>query len=130
MVKRTIPIQVRLPNRRTFISRCKRSTRIAIPPNIELNRPYKQRQVSKSKLRQHPVAQQQGRCLGSILKFAKKIVKNPLVKKLGRAALNALTNLYSKSTSKNKNKKLKRILQLDITNSVDMGAGYGRQKLG
>ena len=55
----------------------------------------------------------------------KKIVKNPLVTKLGRAALNELLqySLYSKGTSKIKKKKLKRIQQSDIANSlVDMGA--------
>ena len=49
MVKRARPIQVRLPNRRTIISRYKRSTRVAIPPNIELIRPYKQRSAPKNK---------------------------------------------------------------------------------
>ena len=48
------------------------------------------------------------------------------MKKLGRAVLNELPNLYRKGTSKIKNKKLKRILQSDIANSlVDMGAEYG-----
>ena len=60
MVKRARPIQVSLPNRRTFILRYKRSTCAAIPPNIELNRPYKERPAPKNKCRQHPAAQQQG----------------------------------------------------------------------
>ena len=107
MVKRTRPIQARLPNKRTFISRYKISIRVAIPPNIELNRSFKQRPVPKSKRQRSPAAQQQGQGLGSILKF----VKNLLVKKLGRAELNELPNLYSKGTSKIKNKKLKKILQ-------------------
>ena len=43
--------------------------------------------------------------------------------------LNELPNLYSKSTRKIKNKKLRRILQLDLANSlVDMGAEYSQQK--
>ena len=71
--------------------------------------------------------QQQGQGLGSIVKFANKIVKNSLVKKLVRAVLNELPNLYSKGTRKIKNKKLRRILQLDIANSlVDMGAEYSQ----
>ena len=53
------------------------------------------------------------------------------MKKLGRVALNELPNLYSKDTSKIKNKKLKGILQLDIAKwLVDVGAEYGQQKLG
>ena len=126
MVKRVRPIQVRLSNGRTFISRYKRSTRVAILPNIELNRPYKQKPAPKNKRQRRPAVHQQGRSLGSILKFVKKVVKNSLVKKLGRAVLNELPNLYSKGTSKIKNKKLKRILQLDVANSlIDMGAEYG-----
>ena len=107
MVKRARPIQARLPNRRTFILRYKISMRVEIPPNIELNRPFKQRPASKSKRQRRPAAQQQGQGLGSILKF----VKNLLVKNLGKAALNELPNLYSKGASKIKNKKLKKILQ-------------------
>ena len=131
MIKRVRPIQVRLPNGRTFISRCKRPKHASIPPNIELNRPYKQRQVPKDKCRQRPAVQQQERGLGSILKFAKKIIKNSLVKKLSRVVLNELPKLYRKGTSKIKNKKLKRILQSDVANSlVDIGAEYSEQKLG
>ena len=70
MVERARPIQVRLLKGRTYISRYKRSTRIAILLNIELNRQYKQRPVPK-KHQQHPAMQQQGQGLGSILKFAK-----------------------------------------------------------
>ena len=131
LVKRARPIQARLPNSRTFISRYKRSTRGAIPLNIKLNRPYKQRPALKNKYRRRAAVQQQGRGLGSILKFAKRIVKNLLLKKLGRAALNKLANLYSNRTSKLKNKKLNRILQSDVANSlVDKGAKYSQQKLG
>ena len=105
--------------------------RVAIPLNIQLNRPYKQRPTSKKKRSQRPAAQQQRWSLGSILKFARNIVKSPLVEKLGRAALNELLNLYSKSTRKIKNKKLKRILQSNVVNSsVNMGVEYGQMKLG
>ena len=58
MEKRMRPIQVRLPNRRTFILGYKRSTCIAIPPNIELNRSYKQGPVPKNKCQRRPAAQQ------------------------------------------------------------------------
>ena len=56
MVKRKRPIQVRLWNRKTLISRYKRSMRVAIPLNIQLNRPYKQRPTSKKKRSQRPAA--------------------------------------------------------------------------
>ena len=58
--KRERPIQVRLPNGRTFILRYKRSTPIAITSHVELNRPYKQRSGPKNKPWQHPAAQQLG----------------------------------------------------------------------
>ena len=57
VVKRERPIQVRLPNGRTFILRYKRSTPIAITSHVELNRPYKQRSGPKNKPWQHPAAQ-------------------------------------------------------------------------
>ena len=50
MVKRMRPIQVRLPNGKTFISRYKRSKCVAILPNIELNRRYKQRPALKTNI--------------------------------------------------------------------------------
>ena len=74
--------------------------------------------------------QQQGQGLGSILKFAKIIIKNLLVKKIGRAVLNKLFNLYSKGTNKI-NKKMNRVEQSDIANFlVEMGAKYDWQMEG
>ena len=65
--------------------------------------------------------QQRGQGLGSISRFSKEVINNLLVKELGRIVLNKLPNLYSKGTSKIKTKKLKRILQSDIANSlIDM----------
>ena len=81
MVKRARPIQGRLPNGRTFILRYKRSTCTAIPPTVALNRPYKQIPAPKNKCPWHPVAQQQARGLGSILKFAKKNYKKSTIEK-------------------------------------------------
>ena len=72
MVKRTRPIQVRLPDGRTFILRYKKSMYVEVTPNIELNKSYKQRPASRNKHQQCLAAQQQGRGLGSILKFEKK----------------------------------------------------------
>ena len=79
MVKRERPIQVRLPNGRTYISRYNRLMFGAILLNVELNRPFKQRPAPKSKGRHHQAVQQQGWGLASILKIAKEIAKNPLI---------------------------------------------------
>ena len=51
-------MQVKLPNRSTFVLIYKRSKRVAIPPNIELNRPYKQIPALKNKHKRYPAAQQ------------------------------------------------------------------------
>ena len=79
-------------------------TRDELPPNIRLRIPYRQRAAPRNRRQQPPAAVlQRGQGLSSILKFAKKVIKNQLVKKLGRVALNELPNLYSKGTSKIKN---------------------------
>ena len=71
--------------------------------NIHLRRWYPMRDVPKGKRRhttlhrlQHQ--QQQGRGLGSLLRLAIKVVKNPIVKQLGREALSRLPDLCSKGT--------------------------------
>ena len=51
MVKRDVPKRVTLPNGRTFLARCKQTTRAHLPANIHLARPYKQRAVPKEKRR-------------------------------------------------------------------------------
>ena len=43
MVKRANPKKVTLPNGRTFYTRYKRVTREALPANVHLVRPYKER---------------------------------------------------------------------------------------
>ena len=54
----------------------------------------------------------------------------PIVQELGKMALNELPNLYSKGVNKIRNKKIRKILQSDLVNTlVDMGAEYGWQKL-
>ena len=61
------------------------------------------RDVPKGKHRQTTLhrlqhQQQQGRGLGSLLRLAKKVVKKPIVKQLGREALSRLPDLCSKGT--------------------------------
>ena len=76
MVKRDVPKRVTLPNGRTFLARCRRTTRTHLPANIHLARTYKQRAVPKGKRRRlHPAAApaaQQGQRIGDIFRFAKK----------------------------------------------------------
>ena len=48
------------------------------------------------------------------------------MQKRGRMALSELPSLYNKGTNKIKNKKIRKILQSDLANTlVDMGAEYG-----
>ena len=55
----------------------------------------------------------------------------PVVQELGNMGLDELPNLYGKGANKIKNKKIRKILQSDLANTlVDMGTEYGRQKLG
>ena len=93
MVERERPVRVDLSNRRTFIARYRRAMRDELPPNIQLRRPYRQRAAPRNKC-QRPLAavQRQDQGLVSILKIANRVIKNPLVKKLGRAVLNELSN--------------------------------------
>ena len=133
MMKKEKPKRVTLSDDITLIARYRRVTRAHLPEHIRLRRsrhPYRQRAAPRGKHQQ--IAIQQGRGLGSnILKFAKKVVKTPIVQELGKMALNELPNLYNKDTNKIKNKIIKNLLQSDLANTlVDMGTEYGRQKLG
>ena len=87
MVKRERPVRVDLSNRRNRVMRDE------LPPNMQLRRPYRQRAAPRNKC-QRPLAavQRQDQGLVSILKIANRVIKNPLVKKLGRAVLNELSN--------------------------------------
>ena len=75
MVKRANPKRVALPNGRTFYARYKRATRDALPANVQLIRPYKQRAAPKERRRRR-VGGQRGRGFKSFFKkglnFAKK----------------------------------------------------------
>ena len=62
--------------------------------------------------------------------MVKKVAKAVITQKIGKMALNELPNLYEKGTNKIKDKKIKKLLQSDLANSlVDTGAEYSRQKL-
>ena len=135
MMKRVTPKRVTLPNGRMFVIRYQRITHAHLPANILLNWPYKQRAATKGKQWIQWVAQQQGCGVRSFVSklytLAKKVAKVPIVREVGKMALNELLNLYTKGTSKIKNKKIKIFLQSDLANLLmDMCTQYGRQKLG
>ena len=111
MMKRERPKRVTLSNSRTFIARYQRVTRAHLPANVHLAQPYKERAVPKGRRSRQQQVVKQGHGIGS------KLLK--LVKK----ALNELPNLHEKGTNKIKNKKIKKLLQFDLANSlVDIGA--------
>ena len=131
MMKRDTTKIVTLQKGRTFIARYENVTRNHLPANVRLIQPYKQRSTPRGR-RRRQIAVQRGRGIGSnILKFAKKVAKTPIVREFRKMALNELLNLYNKGTSEIKNKKIKKLLQSDLANTlVDIGTEYGRQKLG
>ena len=131
MMKRDTTKIVTLQKGRTFIARYESVTRNHLPANVCLIQPYKQRSTPRGR-RRRQIAVQRGRGIGSnILKFSKKVANTPIVQEFGKMALNELLNLYNKGTSEIKNKKIKKLLQSDLANTlVDIGTEYGRQKLG
>ena len=111
-----------LRNGRIFVARYKRVTRAHLPGNIRLRRPHPQRAAPQGR-RCWQIVDKQGCGFDrNILKFAKKIAKTPVVWKHGKMALNDFPNLYNKGTNKIKNKKIKKLFQSVLANSlVDMG---------
>ena len=132
MIKRAVPKRVRLPNGRTFFARYKQATRDDLPANVNLNRPYKQRNAPKGKRQQQQ--QQHGRgfknVLGKIVKFAKKVGKNKTFRKIARSALEEAPGLVQNLSKKTKNKRIKALLDNDYTKTgLDLAAGYAIDKL-
>ena len=136
MIKRQAPKRATLPNSRTFYAKYKRTTRAALPANVHLQRPYKERATPRGRRRR--AAGQRGRGFKSFMKkdfnFAKKAAKkaynNKSIRNIakviiskGLAAIEGLSNKVS-------NKTLKKILDNDITKTrVDLAAGYALDKL-
>ena len=77
MLKRDCPKRVALPNGRTFLACYKHVTRDHLPANVRMRRCYRQRDAPLKRRRR---LRQRGRGFSSILKFAKKLIKYPLVK--------------------------------------------------
>ena len=132
MVKRQTPKRVTLPNGWTFYAKYKRTTRAELPANAHLQRPYKQRATPRGRRRRR--AGQRGRGFKSAFKkafnFAKKAAKNKSVRNIGRALLNEVPTALDGLTKKVKNKKLRSILENDITKTgIDLATGYALDKL-
>ena len=81
-----------------------------MPPNVAIQRRYKQRPAPKNKLRR-----QGGRRLFS---FIKKVAKNPAVTALRSAALKKAPVLLDNISKRTKNKTLKSILDSDGTKAI------------
>ena len=132
MIKRANPKRVVLPNGRTFYARYKRATRDALPANVNLIRPYKQRAAPKGRRRR--VGGQRGRGFKSFFKkglnFAKKTYNNKSVRNIAKALISEAPTALEGLSKKVKNKKLKKILSSDLAKTgVDLASGFMLDKL-
>lgn len=126
LIKRENPKKIRLPNGRTFYAKYKRVGRAALPGNVRIQR--------KRKAGGRRRRGQRGRGFGSFfkkaLKFGKKALKNKTVRAIGSQLLENAPDALDMLGKKVKNKKLKKILNSDITKTgVDLAAGYAIDKL-
>ena len=133
MIKRENPKRVELPNGRVFYAKYKRVDRDALPPNIRIMRRYKQRAAPKGKRRRRR-AGQRGRGLKSFFKkaanFGKKAFKNKTVRGITRQIIQNAPDALDLISRKVNNKKLKKILNSDITKTgVDLATGFALDKL-
>ena len=131
MVKRQTPKKVTLTNARIFYAKYKRATRANLPTKVRLERPYKQRAASKGR---HRRARQGGpgfnSAFGKLMRFAKKVRNNKAFKNVARAVLKEVPGAIGNLSKGVKNKKLKLILDSDITKTgIDLAMGYALDKL-
>ena len=133
MIKRENPKRVVLPNGRIFYAKYKRVDKDALPPNIQIMRRYKQRAAPKGKRRRRDRAQR-GRGFKSFLKkaanFGKKAFKNKTVRGITRQIIQNAPDALDLLSKMVNNKKLKKILNSDITKTgVDLATGFALNKL-
>ena len=133
MIKREKPKKVVLPNGRVFLAKYKRVDKDALPPNIQIMRRYKQRAAPKGKRRRRRV-QQRGRGFKSFFKKAanlgKKAFKNKTVRGITKQIIQNAPDALELLGKKVKNKKLKKLLNYDITKTgVDLATGFALDKL-
>ena len=138
MVKRQNPKRVTLRNGRTFYAKYKRTTRAELPANVHLQRAYKQIAAPKGRRRRRVAVGQRGRGFKSAFKnvfkkgfnIAKKVAKNKSVRNIAKAIISEAPAALEGLTKKVKNKKLRSILDNDITKTgVDLAAGYALDQL-
>ena len=133
MIKRANPKKVTLPNGRKFYARYKRVTRDALPANVHLVRPYKQRAAPKGTRRRRAVGQR-GRGFKSFskkgLSFAKKAFNNKSVRNIAKALISEAPVALEAAGRKVNNKKLKKIPNSDLAKTgVDLASGFALDKL-
>ena len=129
LIKRKNPKKVTLPNGRVFYAKYQRVGRDALPGNVRIKRKYKKRVANGGKRRV-----QRGRGFKSFFKkaykFGKKALNNKTVRSIGREILQNVPDAVEMLGNKVKNKKLKKILNSDITRTgVNLASGYAIDKL-
>ena len=135
MIRRWVPKEVQLPNGRIFEAKFMRTIQDALPKNVTIRRTYRGNPVwIRAPVRAKPAhavrPPMRGKGFGKIFNFVKKVSKSPLARKIRKATLKELPNVYGKLANKIPNKKLKRILQSDTANYlVDSTAVYEHSKL-
>ena len=122
LIKRKNRKRVQLPNGRVFYAKYQRVSRDALPKNVCIRRKYTKRRV------------QGGRGFKSFFKkaykFGKKALNNKTVRSIGRELLENVPDAVEMLGSKVKNKKLKKILNSDITKTgINLASGYAIDKL-
>ena len=108
MKKLDVPKRVTLPNGRTFFARYKRIKREELPPEIIMQRTYRQRAAPRGRRR---IRRQQGR---GIVESAQKALKNPMVRAIAKKALEYAPGLYKNISKRVKNKRIQKILNSDF----------------
>ena len=129
MVKRARPKEVTLPDGRKFKAIFRGATRAELPANVNFPLIYKQRAAPKGKHRQ-----QRGRgfksALGKTFQLAKKVAGSKMFKNVARVGVAEIPGAIGKLSKNAKNKRLKSILDSDLTKTgLDLAAGYVIDKL-
>ena len=131
MVKWQTPKKVTLPNGRTFYARYKQATHTDLPADVRLEQTCKQRAAPNG--RRHWV-RQGGRgfksAFGKLKRFAKKVGNNKAFENVVGAVLKEVPGAIGNLSKRVKNKKLKLILDSDITKTgIDLATGYALDNL-
>ena len=131
--KQRAPVQINLPNGRSFTSRWKRISRKKLPINIKVARsraigPRRQRKNKQMgrKIRNaaadNNVDFQVGSRMSTLLKtgviLGSQAINSTIGKKLIDKGINSIPNIFRFGRKKVKNKKLKKILKSDVADLV------------